>query len=207
MIDRIRWQGHSSFAIEGEPFIQIAPWRVVKTEAPPDLILLGHDHYDHCSPADVEKIRGENTVIVGSESASRIIPGTQVLREWQSINVGKANIKAIPALSSRDPRDQQVDGRLGFLISLDLYDIYYVGEADTVSENSYLKPDIILLPIDGYGRLSVTDAVKLVKSMQPKWAIPYNWGGAGEEATQLDAQSFQSQVSGATEVLLLPVTP
>lgn len=207
MIDRIRWQGHGSFAIEGAPFIQIAPWRVVKTDVPPDLILLGHDHYDHCSPADVEKIRGENTVIVGSESAGRIIPGTQVLREWQSINVGKANIKAIPAISSRDPRDQKVDGRLGFLISLDLYDIYYVGEADTVGETSYLRPDIILLPIDGYGRLSVADAARLVALMQPKWAIPYNWGGAGEEATQLDAQSFQSQVSGATEVLLLPVTP
>lgn len=207
MIDRIRWQGHGSFTIEGAPLIQIAPWRVVKAEAPPDLILVGHDHYDHCSPVDVEKIRGKNTVIVGSESASRIIPGMQVLREWQSINVGRANIKAIPALSSRDPRSQKAGGRLGFLISLDLYDIYYVGEADTVSETSYLKPDIILLPIDGYGRLSVADAATLVKSMQPRWAIPYNWGGAGEEATQLDAQSFQSQVSGRTEALLLPVTP
>ncbi len=207
MIDRIRWQGHGSFAIEGAPFIQIAPWRVVKTEAPPDVILLGHDHYDHCSPADVEKIRGENTVIVGSESAGRVIPGIQVLREWQSINVGRANIRAIPAVSSRDPRDQKAGGRLGFLISLDLYDIYYVGEADTFSEASNLKPDIILLPIDGYGRLTVADAVRLVESMQPKWAIPYNWSGAGEEATQLDAQSFQSLVTGGTEVLLLPVMP
>ena len=93
------------------------------------------------------------------------------------------------------------------MISLDLYDIYYVGEADTVSDTSYLKPDIILLPIDGFGRLSVADAVRLVDAMQPRWAIPYNWGGAGEEATQLDAQSFQSQVSGITEALLLPVTP
>ena len=207
LIDRIRWQGHGSFAIEGVPYIQIAPWRVVKSEAPPDLILLGHDHYDHCSPADIEKIRGENTVIVGSESVGRVIPGTQVLREWQSINVGKANIKAIPALSSRDPRNQRAGGRLGFLVSLDLYDIYYVGEADTVDENTYLRPDIVLLPIDGYGRLSVTDAARLVESMQPKWAIPYNWGGPGEEATHLDAQSFRSLVTGGTEVLLLSVTP
>ena len=207
LIDRIRWQGHGSFAIDGAPSIQIAPWRVVKTDAPPDLILLGHDQYDHCSPADVEKIRGEHTVIVGSESARRIIPDTKVLREWQSINVGRANIKALPAVSSRDPRAGKASGRLGFLISLDLYDIYYVGEADTVDENSYLWPDIILLPIDGYGRLSVADAVKLVEAMQPKWAIPYNWGGGGEEATHLDAQSFQSQVSAGTKALLLPVTP
>ena len=76
MIDRIRWQGHASFTIEGAPFIQIAPWRVVKRESPPDAILIGHDHYDHCSPADVEKIRGEHTVIIGNENVARAIEGT-----------------------------------------------------------------------------------------------------------------------------------
>lgn len=205
MIDRIRWQGHGSFAIEGQPFIQIAPWRVVKRETPPDIILIGHDQYDHCSPADIEKIRGEHTVIIGSESAARAIPGTTVLRAWQSISVDRANIKAIPANSRRDPVDQKEDSRLGFLISLDYYDIYYVGESEIDPGMSFLKPDIVLLPIDGYGRLSVADALQLVEVMNPTWAIPYNWGGAGEEATQLDAQSFRSSVSGKTEVLLLPV--
>ncbi len=206
MIDRIRWQGHGSFTIEGQPFIQIAPWRVVKRESPPDIILIGHDQYDHCSPADIEKIRGEHTVIIGSESAARTIPGTTILRAWQSISVDRANIKAIPAKSWRDPRDQKDDNRLGFLISLDYYDIYYVGESEIVPGLTFLKPDIVLLPIDGYGRLSVADALQLVERMKPRWAIPYNWGGAGEEATQLDAQSFRSSVSGATEVLLLPVS-
>ena len=206
MIDRIRWQGHGSFALEGKPLIQIAPWRVVKSDEPPDVILIGHDHFDHCSPADVEKIRGEDTVVIGSESAARVIPGVKVLREWQSISIERASITAIPAARRSMPASA-ADGRLGFLISLDLYDIYYVGESEVIPDVRHFKPDIILLPIDGYGRLSVEAGLELLDMMKPAWAIPYNWGGAGAEATELDAQSFRSRVTGTTEVLLLPVNP
>ena len=201
MIDRIRWQGHGSFTIAGQPSIQIAPWRVVKSDAPPDVILIGHDNFDHCSPADVEKIRGENTALIGSESAARVIPDIKVLREWQNISIERASITAIPAATRRSA----ADGRLGFLISLDLYDIYYVGESEVIPDVRHFNPDIIMLPIDGYGRLSVQAGLELLDIMKPAWAIPYNWGGAGAEATELDAQSFRSRVTGATEVLLLPV--
>ncbi len=205
MIDRIRWQGHGSFAIEGSPFIQIAPWRVVKGEDSPDVVLIGHDHYDHCSPADVAKIRGEQTMIIGNESVARIIRGTVVLREWQSISLERASITAVPAYSAADSRHPRDAGGLGFVISLDYFDLYYVGDSGIVPEIAHLRPDILILPIDGYGRLSMDEALRLVEMLEPRWAIPYNWGGVGEEATQLDAQSFKSRVGGATEVVLLPI--
>ena len=207
MIERIQWQGHGSFAIHGSPFIQIAPWRVVKRESPPDIVLIGHDHYDHCSPADVEKIRGDHTVIIGNERVARVIKDTTVLREWHSISVDRASITAAPAYSAKDPRHPPEAGGLGFVISLDYFDIYYVGDSQIVPAMKHLRPDILLLPIDGYGRLTVDEALRLVDMLKPRWAIPYNWGGAGEEATQLDAQSFKSRVRAPTEALLLPVTP
>lgn len=206
MIDRIRWQGHSSFAIEGSPCIQIAPWRVVKPDSPPDVVLIGHDHYDHCSPADVAKIRGERTIIIGNESVARVIQDTLVLRDWQSFSLERASITAVPAYSASDPRHPRDAGGLGFVLSLDFFGLYYVGDSGIVPEVAHLRPDILLLPIDGYGRLSVDEALRLVEMLEPRWAIPYNWGGVGEEATQLDAQSFKSRAGGATEVVLLPVT-
>lgn len=206
MIDRIKWQGHSSFIIDGEPKIQIAPWRVVTGERAPRLILIGHDHFDHCSPADVEKIRDSKTVLVGNEAVARVIEGTIVLRDWQSISVDRANVKAIPAYSPQDARHPRSQNGLGFVISIDYYDIYYVGDSQIVPEMEYVRPDILMLPIDGYGRLTVSEALQLVAILKPRWAIPYNWGGAGEEATVLDAQSFKAQASIETEVLLLPVT-
>ena len=206
MIDRIKWQGHGSFTIKGSPLIQIAPWRVVKHDRPPDIILIGHDRFDHCSPADVEKIRGENTVIIGSERVAELIDGATVLREWQSISVDRASIKAIPAYSPSDPRHLRDARGLGFVISLDLYDIYYVGDSEIVPGMEVLRPDIVLLPIDGFGRLSVVDALQLLEVLKPQYAIPYNWGGSGEEATTLDAQSFKASADGTSEVLLLPIS-
>ncbi len=205
LIERIRWQGHGSFALESQPRIQIAPWRVVKPETTPDIILIGHDNFDHCSPADVEKIRDRHTLVIGSESAARVIPDMQVLRGWQSISIERATITAIPAGSKASAG--KGNGPLGFLVSLDLYDTYYVGESEGIPDVRHIKPDIILLPIDGYGRLTVEMGLELLRAMQPTWAIPYNWGGTGAEATQLDAQSFKSRVNSATEVMLLPVKP
>lgn len=205
MIDRIRWQGHGSFALESQPRIQIAPWRVVKPEAIPDVILIGHDNFDHCSPADVEKIRGPHTLVIGSESAAGLIPDMQVLRAWQSISIDRATITAIPAASKVAAAASKGNGPLGFLVSLDLYDTYYVGESEAIPDVKHIKPDIILLPIDGYGRLTVELGLEMLRVMQPTWAIPYNWGGTGAEATQLDAQSFKSRVDRPTQVRLLPI--
>lgn len=186
--------------------VQIAPWRVVLGEAAPRVILIGHDHYDHCSPADVDKIRGEETVLIGNESVARAIEGATVLRDWQSISIDRVNVKAIPAYCPTDARHPRAHKGLGFVISVDYFDIYYVGDSQIIPEMEYLRPDILLLPIDGYGRLTVSEALQLVAMLKPRWAIPYNWGGAGEEATTLDAQSFKAQASVETEVVLLPIT-
>ena len=145
-------------------------------------------------------------MVIGNESVARVIEGTTVLREWHSLRVDRASIKAMPAYSPNDPRHPHEAGGLGFVISLDFFDIYYVGDSQIVPGMDQLRPDILLLPIDGYGRLTVDEALRLVETLQPRWAIPYNWGGAGEEATQLDAQSFKSRVRGQSEVVLLPVT-
>ena len=205
MIDKIQWLGHSSFIIQGSPFIHIAPWRVSQSIFHPDLILIGHDHYDHCSQADVEKIRGDNTTVIGNENVSNVIADTTIIRPWQSMSIDKANIKAIPAYSPNDLRHPKEDGGLGFVISAQFYDIYYVGDSQIVPEMELLHPDIILLPIDGYGRLSVDEAVEVVDMLNPRWVIPYNWGQSGEEATTLDAQDFKEQIGGKAEVLLLPI--
>ncbi len=204
MIERIQWLGHSSFIIQGNPQIYIAPWRVPKPSNPPDAILIGHNHYDHCSSADIEKVRGTNTQVIGNEQVADIIADTTIIRPWQSITIDRANIKAIPAYSPNDLRHPIKDNGLGFVISIDYYDIYYVGDAKIIPEMEMLHPDIILLPIDGYGRLSVDEAVQVVDMLKPRWVIPYNWGGSGEEATSIDAQTFSEKIGGRAEVLLLP---
>jgi len=68
MLENITWLGHAAFKIAASRIIYIDPFELLGELEPADVILITHDHYDHCSPEDVAKIRGEATVIVAAEN-------------------------------------------------------------------------------------------------------------------------------------------
>ncbi len=202
MIDQIQWLGHGGFFIQGPPLIYINPWRIARHTFHADVILVSHDHYDHCSLADIEKLRGPQTIIIGNERVAREVPGCQVLRPWQSITIDRANIKAVPAYSPQDWRHPIQDKGLGFIISINFYDIYYAGDTQIIPEMSRIRPDIAILPIDGRGTLTPIEAAAVVKEMRPRWVIPCNWGATAEGASELDALAFKRAVGERATVIL-----
>lgn len=204
MIDRIQWLGHGSFVIQGSPLIYINPWRVARNVFHADVILVTHEHYDHCSEADIQKLRGPDTLVVGNASVAEQIEGCTVLRPWQSLTIDRACIKAVPAYCPNDWRHPQSAGGLGFVLSLNYYDIYYAGDTGIIPEMARIKPDIAILPIGGSGTLNVEEAVEVVRQMRPHYTIPSNWGSNIEGATRLDALSFQRLAGEYTEAVLLP---
>lgn len=203
MIDRIQWLGHGSFVLHGPPLIYINPWRVTRGSDPADIILISHDHYDHFSPADIEKLRGPNTHMIANAKVAKEVEGCTVLRAWQSVTLDRACIKAVPAYSPNDFRHPLTDGGLGFIISLNYFDIYYAGDTQIIPEMASIHPDIAILPIDGNGTLTVTEAAQIARQMKPKWVIPCNWGGSGTGATWLEAQIFAREVGHQAETVLM----
>jgi L-ascorbate metabolism protein UlaG (beta-lactamase superfamily) len=204
MIDRIRWLGHGSFVIQGPPLIYINPWRVVRSTFHPDVILVSHDHYEHCSLADINKLRGPETTIIGNEAVAEQVEGGTVLRPWQSISVDQASIKAVPAYSPDDLRHPIEAGGLGFVISVKYFDVYYAGDTQEIPEMDYIRPDIAILPIDGQGTLTIQQAAEVINKMRPRWVIPSNWGTLPTAPTHLDVQMFKDLVGGRTEVIIPP---
>jgi len=202
MIETITWLGHGSFRLEGSPILYINPWRVPRNTFLADLILVGHDHYDHCSVADIERLRGPETVIIGNDKVAAQVADTSVLRPWHSRTFDRLSVKAVPAYSPDDPRHPLSEGGLGFVISVNYYDIYYAGDTKIIPEMDLLHPDIAILPIDDDGTLSVEEAVEVVERLRPRWVIPSNWGATGEGATEADARRFKQMVGGRAQVML-----
>ncbi len=200
MIDQIDWLGHASFRINGAPLIYIDPWRVPRSAPSADVILITHDHYDHCSPADVEKLRNPSTLIVGNAGAAAVIEGVTVLRAWQSINAGRACIKTVPAYNGYHPQSFEC---LGFVISLNHYDIYYAGDTDVIPEMDRIHPDIAILPIGGRQTMSAATAVEAVQRLRPRWVIPSHWGSPSEGGTSFDARQFMQAAEPLADVRLL----
>lgn len=206
MIENVQWLGHGSFLIKGSPRIYINPWRTARADQPADLILIGHHHYESCSIADIERLRDEHTIILAPERVAHEIPGCTVLRAWQSVTIGRACIKAIPAYHPTDWHHSRTDGGLGFVVSMNFYDLYYAGDTGLTPEMLTIRPDIAILPIDGEGTLNADEAAQAVAAMRPRIAIPCNWGTGAEAATRVDAGRFESAVRAAApdvQVLLL----
>ncbi|MCU0482123.1 MAG: MBL fold metallo-hydrolase [Anaerolineae bacterium] len=202
MIDNIQWLGHGSFVIQSDPLIYINPWRITRKVFHPDAILIGHEHHQHFSIPDIEKLRGADTKIIGNTMIANQLPETTILRHWNSISISKASIKAVPAYSPNHPKHALDAGGLGFVISLNFYDIYYAGDTQTIPEMSRIHPDIAILPIDGDGTLTVEEAAEVVHTMRPRWVIPSNWGYPSEGATLIDAQRFKRLVGDSATVII-----
>lgn len=184
--------------IQGPPLIYINPWRLSRVTFLADVVLVGHSHYEHFSPTDIEKVRGEDTIILTNSFVAAQMPGAEVLREYQSKVVDRARITALPAYSPSSSLHKREDGGLGFMISVNLYDIYYAGDTEITPEVARVSPDIAILPIDGNGTLSVEDAASLVREMRPRYVIPSNWGAGG--VSQADVDRFKRLVGERSEV-------
>ncbi len=183
MIERIHWLGHASFRINGPPHadgavIYIDPWCIPPDSPPADLILISHDHYDHCSPQDVARIRRQGTVILASERAASLIgKGAQVLRPWQAaVNVYGVSVRAVPAYTISHAYHNKAFGGVGFIISLMDHDIYFAGDTDLIPEMDKIGCDIALLPVGGAFTMSYEEAAEAAQRLRPKYAIPMHYG-------------------------------
>lgn len=198
MLDRIQWLGHGSFFIQGPPLIYVNPWRVTRHTFLADVILVSHSHYNACSLGDIDKLRGSQTRVIANTLAHREIENSEILRPWQAVTIDRARITAVPAYSPTNVQHPYADGGLGFVISVNYYDIYYAGDTGIIPEMARIRPDIAILPIDGEGTLTVEQAAEVVKEMRPRWVIPMNYG----PGTEVNARRFKDAVGGRAEVLL-----
>ncbi len=199
MIEHIHWLGHGSFYIEGCPSIFINPWRVTQPSSlPADFILISDDHYHHFSPGDIAKLRGPNTRLIAHERAARELEDCLALRPWQSLTFGRLCVKGVPAYLLSKHGLKPASPSLGFILSLNFYDIYYAGLTSFIPEMASLRPDIAILPVNSDLAMSPAEAADAVRQMRPRWVFPSHWS----LATRVDAYRFEREVGADAQVLL-----
>lgn len=202
ILKKLHWLGHDSFRLDGPPVIYLDPWRLPKDSPQADLILISHEHSDHCSPEDVELIRGEQTVVISDTSASsKLMPPVTVLRPGESTSAGGIGVSAIPAYNI-DKKFHPKDAlHVGYILSIAGEKLYFAGDTDHIPEMSGLQCDVALLPVSGVYVMTADEAVEAAKVIAPKAAVPMHYA-SGVAGTIEDADHFRENCD--MPVVILP---
>lgn len=195
--------GHSGFLIKTEngQKIVIDPYNVSNNVEKVELILITHNHYDHCSIKDIQKLSKKGTLIVLPPDAQSKITKIQdiqmeIVEVGDKINFRNFKIETFPAYNLNKKYHPKSDGCFGFLIKFNGLVFYHAGDSDLIPEMEKLtgygkhgNKFIVMLPVSGKVVMNVDEAVEAACLIKPDLVIPMHYG-AGVVGTVEDAKKF-----------------
>ena len=196
-IDRL---GHASFIIRGEgKIIYIDPYVLpdkVDYEDQADIILITHEHHDHCDPEAIRKVRNsESTTLIPQNctlefrgDARRISEGDGLTGDLAIKGIG---IEVVPAYNINKEYHPQGFG-VGYIIDIGGLRIYHAGDTDFIPQMNDISVDVALLPIGGTYTMDVPEAAEATLAIAPDVVIPMHYNYS--DATPADAELFKKLV-------------
>ena len=176
MVEKIHWLGHDGFRIAAKSVIYLDPFQI-KDGQTADIILVTHAHHDHCSPADIGKIAGPRTVIVGpADSLVNLRGDTRAIAPGGRMKIGEVEIVAVPAYNINKPYHPKKNGWVGYLVTVDGVTVYHAGDTDHIPEMKNIRADIALLPVGGTYTMTADEAARAALDVHPAVAIPMHYG-------------------------------
>ena len=195
MLENVEVLCHSSIRINKEKTIYIDPFKIEKNYNDADIVFITHDHYDHYSEEDIDKVINENTIIIIPEELL-----TKLLRKGINKNaiitvepnekymVQGIKFETIPSYNTNKTFHPKENGWVGYIITLDDIRYYIAGDTDITEENRKVKCDVAFVPVGGTYTMGFKEAAQLINEMQPKIAVPIHYGSV--VGTKQDATDF-----------------
>lgn len=193
MLDNIEVLCHSSIKIHNEKIIYIDPFKIDKNYKDADIIFVTHDHYDHYSEDDIDKIKKDDTVIIAPEELL-----TKLLRKGfrkdyiilvepnKEYIVEGIKFETIPAYNTNKKFHPKENGWVGYIIEIKGIRYYMAGDTDITEENRKVKCDVAFVPVGGTYTMDFKEAAYLINEIEPKVAVPIHYGsiiGTSQDAT------------------------
>jgi L-ascorbate metabolism protein UlaG (beta-lactamase superfamily) len=206
---RVKWLGHASFQIRTEDkiiYVDLKKYgKVVETSEKADVILVTHNHGDHCSPPKIQKLRKKDTLVIApKDCVSRIGGNVKTLKPGEKTIVNGVTIEAVEAYNikrfkpSGKPWHPKGYG-VGYLIEAEGKTIYHAGDTDFIPEMRSIKNvDLALLPTGDKYTMDNAEAAEAAITIKPKIAMAmHTW--------DKDREEFKKKVeaNSKTEVVLL----
>lgn len=195
MLENIEVLYHSSIRINKEKTIYIDPFKIDRNYNDADIVFITHDHYDHYSEEDIDKVINENTTIIIPEELL-----TKLLRKGINKNaiitvepnknymVQGIKFETISAYNTNKTFHPKENGWVGYIIIINGIRYYIAGDTDITEENKQVKCDVAFVPVGGTYTMDFKEAASLINEIKPKIAIPIHYGSV--VGTEQDAIDF-----------------
>jgi len=198
-------QNHSRIVAGGKT-VHIDPFRFDSEPKDADFILVTHDHHDHFSPADIERVANAKTVLVVPENmlakaaaVENLVSKTVAVKPGEKYVVDGLEFETVPAYNVGKPFHPKSAGWVGYVLNVDGARVYVAGDTDATAEAENVKCDVALLPIGGTYTMNAKQAAGLANKIRPAAVIPVHYGGlVGREKDGFD---FEKQVEGGIKVV------
>lgn len=183
MLENIEVLCHSSIKFKKGKTIYIDPFKIDKKYNDADIIFITHDHYDHYSEEDINKIRKEGTIIVAPQDLSEKIALNNftkeevILVEPNKKHEAKGiKFETIPAYNINKQFHPKQNKWVGYILEINDTKYFIAGDTDITEENKKVKCDIAFVPVGGTYTMTSKEASKLVNEIKPKIAVPIHYG-------------------------------
>lgn len=156
-----------------------------------DAVLISHEHFGHFDKELVQSLAQENNAcVVAHESVLQELKLSK--RYMQSLDIGQTISVRGVSITGVSAHHPQSFYPMGFVIRANGSTIYHAGDTQLLDDFEGLKPDLALLPIGGNYTMDCVDAVRAVKAMKPKFAIPMHYNTFAP--IQVDAGEFKNKI-------------
>ena len=195
MLEKVEVLCHSSIKINKEKVIYIDPFKIDKNYNDADIIFITHDHYDHYSEDDTDKVKKNDTVIVAPKELL-----TKLLRKGfrqdyiitvapdEQDMVEGIKFETVPAYNTNKQFHPKENDWVGYIIEIKGIRYYIAGDTDITPENKKVKCDVAFVPVGGTYTMDFKEAAILINEIQPKIAVPIHYGSV--VGTTQDAIDF-----------------
>lgn len=193
-MDNIFVNTRSSIKLTGTKTIYFDPLDIEGEPHDADMVFVTHEHYDHFSPEDIQKVLKPDTqiivpaVMVDMVRENRFqIQNIHGVLPGETKNFDGVKCQGVPAYNIDKVFHPKAKQWLGFLIELDGKTYYAMGDTDVTPEAEAVEADVVFVPIGGKYTMDAAEAAEFISKTPPGFVVPIHYGDpeVGERFTKL----------------------